>query len=196
MLDTSEQRSGLPARCSPWIARSISSTCWPDRRRRWASVRWPSGPICCGHRAPAAAQPAASWLRAPRRVTEALCRHCSAGSSIEDEAECVVLRPPGGGSGLSFQTEVGYAPPVWTAGPGQQKMRMHLDLPVAIWTPRACVHASQHRSTISYRDGVALSVPRGPIACAPVRRPSRAHGDSGLSRRGSRRRHARGALWR
>jgi catechol 2,3-dioxygenase-like lactoylglutathione lyase family enzyme len=40
---------------------------------------------------------------------------------VEDEAEWVVLRPPGGGSGLSFQTEERYAPPIWPAGPGQQQ---------------------------------------------------------------------------
>ena len=49
---------------------------------------------------------------------------------VEDEAEWVVLRPPGGGSGLSFQTEERYAPPIWPAGPGQQQMMMHLDLAV------------------------------------------------------------------
>jgi hypothetical protein len=41
-----------------------------------------------------------------------------------------MLRPPGGGAGLSFQTEDAYVGPAWRAGPGQQQMMMHLDIRV------------------------------------------------------------------
>jgi catechol 2,3-dioxygenase-like lactoylglutathione lyase family enzyme len=42
----------------------------------------------------------------------------------------VVLRPPSGGTGLSFQYEPGYVPPVWPTVPGAQQMLMHLDIAV------------------------------------------------------------------
>jgi catechol 2,3-dioxygenase-like lactoylglutathione lyase family enzyme len=48
----------------------------------------------------------------------------------EDEPDWVTLRPPGGGAGLSFQTERAYARPVWPAGPGDPQMSMHLDIEV------------------------------------------------------------------
>jgi Glyoxalase-like domain len=35
-----------------------------------------------------------------------------------DEPDWVKLDPPGGGTGLSFQTETAYVPPTWPAGPG------------------------------------------------------------------------------
>jgi catechol 2,3-dioxygenase-like lactoylglutathione lyase family enzyme len=47
-----------------------------------------------------------------------------------DEPDWVTLRPPGGGAGLSFQTEKAYARPTWPAGPGDQQMMMHLDIEV------------------------------------------------------------------
>jgi catechol 2,3-dioxygenase-like lactoylglutathione lyase family enzyme len=48
----------------------------------------------------------------------------------EDEPDWVVLRPPGGGTGLSFQTEPAYVRPVWPAGPQQPQMMAHLDIQV------------------------------------------------------------------
>jgi hypothetical protein len=42
----------------------------------------------------------------------------------------VTLRAPGGGAGLSFQTEPNYARPVWPAGSGDPQMSMHLDIEV------------------------------------------------------------------
>ncbi len=48
----------------------------------------------------------------------------------QDEPGWVKLRPPGGGPGLSFQTESAYQPPVWPAGPGDQQMQVHLDIAV------------------------------------------------------------------
>jgi catechol 2,3-dioxygenase-like lactoylglutathione lyase family enzyme len=47
-----------------------------------------------------------------------------------DEPDWVTLRPPGGGTGLSFQTERAYVRPVWPAGPGDPQMSMHLDIEV------------------------------------------------------------------
>jgi catechol 2,3-dioxygenase-like lactoylglutathione lyase family enzyme len=47
-----------------------------------------------------------------------------------DEPGWVTLRPPGGGTGLSFQTETSHVRPVWPAGPGDQQMMIHLDIEV------------------------------------------------------------------
>ncbi|MER7481833.1 VOC family protein [Streptomyces sp. NPDC126510] len=48
----------------------------------------------------------------------------------EDGPDWVHIRPPGGGTGLSFQTEPAYVPPVWPSGPGRQQMMIHLDIEV------------------------------------------------------------------
>jgi catechol 2,3-dioxygenase-like lactoylglutathione lyase family enzyme len=47
-----------------------------------------------------------------------------------DEPGWVTLRPPGGGPGLSFQTEELYVRPAWPARPGDQQMMMHLEIQV------------------------------------------------------------------
>jgi catechol 2,3-dioxygenase-like lactoylglutathione lyase family enzyme len=47
-----------------------------------------------------------------------------------DEPGWVALAAPGGGAGLSFQTEEGHVRPEWPAGPGDQQMMMHLDIEV------------------------------------------------------------------
>jgi hypothetical protein len=47
-----------------------------------------------------------------------------------DEPDWVTLRPPGGGVGLSFQTESRYVRPVWPAGEGDPQMQIHLDIEV------------------------------------------------------------------
>lgn len=44
--------------------------------------------------------------------------------------EWVVVKPPNGGPGLSFQLETGHVPPSWPAGPGDQQMQAHLDIGV------------------------------------------------------------------
>jgi predicted enzyme related to lactoylglutathione lyase len=46
------------------------------------------------------------------------------------EPDWVTVRPPGGGAGLSFQTEAAYTRPTWPAGPGDQQMMVHLDIEV------------------------------------------------------------------
>ncbi|MEU7888577.1 VOC family protein [Microbispora bryophytorum] len=48
----------------------------------------------------------------------------------DDEPGWVTLRVPGGGTGLSFQTEKLYERPVWPAAPGGQRMMLHLDIEV------------------------------------------------------------------
>ncbi|MEU9570272.1 VOC family protein [Streptomyces massasporeus] len=48
----------------------------------------------------------------------------------EDGPDWVHIRPADGGTGLSFQTEPAYVPPVWPSGPGRQQMMIHLDLEV------------------------------------------------------------------
>ncbi|TDQ54372.1 VOC family protein [Actinorugispora endophytica] len=48
----------------------------------------------------------------------------------EDGTDWVTLRPPGGGPGLSFQTEPVYTAPEWPAVEGAQQMAAHLDIEV------------------------------------------------------------------
>ena len=47
-----------------------------------------------------------------------------------NEPEWVMIKPPDGGTGLSFQYEEGYIPPVWPTAPGKQQMMLHLDIAV------------------------------------------------------------------
>ena len=49
---------------------------------------------------------------------------------VENQPEWVMVRPPSGGTGLSFQYEQGYIPPVWPTVPGEQQMMLHLDIAV------------------------------------------------------------------
>ena len=46
------------------------------------------------------------------------------------EEHWVKLSSPHGGAALSFQTETAYVRPTWPAGPGDQRMMMHLDIKV------------------------------------------------------------------
>ncbi|UBU14161.1 VOC family protein [Nonomuraea gerenzanensis] len=48
----------------------------------------------------------------------------------DEEPGWVVLRPPGGGAGLSFSTDPQYVRPTWPARPGAQQMMAHLDIEV------------------------------------------------------------------
>lgn len=71
------------------------------------------------------------------------------GWSIEqEEADWVKLRAPGGGAGLSFQTEKAYVPPVWPAGDGDPQMMMHLDIEVDD-LDRASTHAVAAGATVA-----------------------------------------------
>jgi catechol-2,3-dioxygenase len=49
-------------------------------------------------------------------------------STIQEDENWVTLGAPGGGPGLSFQTEENYVRPVWPAGPGEPQMSVHLDI--------------------------------------------------------------------
>jgi catechol 2,3-dioxygenase-like lactoylglutathione lyase family enzyme len=42
----------------------------------------------------------------------------------------VVIKPPGGGTGLSFQLETEHEPPAWPTKRGTQQMQLHLDIGV------------------------------------------------------------------
>jgi len=44
------------------------------------------------------------------------------------EPDWVLMRHPDGGTGLAFQSEPGYQPPVWPEETGQQQKMLHLDL--------------------------------------------------------------------
>lgn len=66
----------------------------------------------------------------------------------QDEPEWVTLVSPDGGAGLSFQSDAGYAPPVWPAGPGAQQMMMHLDIAVADLA-EASAHAQEAGATLA-----------------------------------------------
>jgi catechol 2,3-dioxygenase-like lactoylglutathione lyase family enzyme len=45
-----------------------------------------------------------------------------------EEPGWVILRSPGGGPSLNFQTEAGYVRPAWPTRPGGQQMMMHLEI--------------------------------------------------------------------
>lgn len=49
---------------------------------------------------------------------------------VTEEPGWVTLRPDGGGTGLSFQTEDAYVRPVWPASGGDPQMMTHLDIEV------------------------------------------------------------------
>jgi catechol 2,3-dioxygenase-like lactoylglutathione lyase family enzyme len=49
---------------------------------------------------------------------------------VQKDAGWVKLRPPGGGTGLSFQAEPLHARPVWPAVAGEQQIQAHLDIEV------------------------------------------------------------------
>lgn len=49
---------------------------------------------------------------------------------VADEPVWVMLKPPEGGTGLSFQYEAEYVPPVWPTTEGEQQMMSHLDIGV------------------------------------------------------------------
>jgi catechol 2,3-dioxygenase-like lactoylglutathione lyase family enzyme len=70
-------------------------------------------------------------LGAPDAGELAAFYHRLLGWPVErDEPDWVMLGAPGGGPGLSFQTEVDHVRPTWPAGTGDQQMMIHLDIEV------------------------------------------------------------------
>jgi predicted enzyme related to lactoylglutathione lyase len=51
-------------------------------------------------------------------------------TTVADEPDWVTIKAPGGGPGLSFQTEPVYRRPTWPSKPEQQQMMVHLDIEV------------------------------------------------------------------
>ena len=51
------------------------------------------------------------------------------GEPATDE-DWVVIKPPGGGTGLACQLEPDHVPPVWPATTNAQQMQLHLDIGV------------------------------------------------------------------
>jgi catechol 2,3-dioxygenase-like lactoylglutathione lyase family enzyme len=73
----------------------------------------------------------ATVLDAPdARALAAFYRRLLGWTVTKDEPAWVQLSPPGGGPGLSFQTEAAYVRPTWPARPGDQQMMLHLDIEV------------------------------------------------------------------
>ena len=52
-------------------------------------------------------------------------------SREKDTPKWVKLVPPGGGAGLSFQSEPAYVRPKWPSSRDRQQMMLHLDIEVA-----------------------------------------------------------------
>lgn len=50
--------------------------------------------------------------------------------AVADEPDWVKLDPPGGGPGLSFQSEPAYVAPSWPSTSDAQQMMVHLDIEV------------------------------------------------------------------
>jgi catechol 2,3-dioxygenase-like lactoylglutathione lyase family enzyme len=49
---------------------------------------------------------------------------------VTNDPVWVMVKPPSGGTGLSFQLETEHVRPVWPAVPGEQQMMTHLDIAV------------------------------------------------------------------
>jgi predicted enzyme related to lactoylglutathione lyase len=100
------------------------------------------------------------------------------GWSVEqDEPDWVKLRAPGGGPGLSFQTEAAYRRPTWPSGAGDQQMMVHLDIAVDDLNA-AGAHASAAGAVLAQyqpQDGVRVYLdPAGHPFCLFVADPDRA----------------------
>ncbi len=91
----------------------------------------------------------AAVLGAPQARELGLFYQRLLGWDIElDTADWFMLRPPGGGAGLSFQTETEHTPPAWPAGRDEQQMQLHLDLR-ATDLDAACRHAEECGATVA-----------------------------------------------
>ncbi len=66
----------------------------------------------------------------------------------EDQPDWVMLAPPEGGAGLSFQTEPHFVRPQWPSTPDRQQMMIHLDIEVDD-LPWAVAHARALGATLA-----------------------------------------------
>jgi catechol 2,3-dioxygenase-like lactoylglutathione lyase family enzyme len=70
---------------------------------------------------------------------------------VTNEPAWVMVRPPSGGTGLSFQHEPDHVPPVWPSAPGEQQMMSHLDIAVedldaaVAWAREAGARLADHQ---------------------------------------------------
>lgn len=64
------------------------------------------------------------------RQLAAFYRRLLGWATQQDEPGWVKLGSPGGGPGLSFQTEPAYQRPTWPSDPARQQMMVHLDIAV------------------------------------------------------------------
>jgi len=69
-------------------------------------------------------------------------------SVVGEEPGWVVLRPPGGGTGVSFSSDPLYTPPVWPATTDHQQMMEHLDVWVSD-VARGVEHALAEGATLA-----------------------------------------------
>jgi catechol-2,3-dioxygenase len=69
-------------------------------------------------------------------------------STIQEDDDWITLGAPGGGAGLSFQTEKQFARPVWPAVAGDQQMSVHLDIKVEDLAG-AAAHAEKAGATLA-----------------------------------------------
>ncbi|MEU9211967.1 VOC family protein [Streptomyces sp. NPDC048415] len=98
-----------------------------------------------------------------------------------EEPDWVLIGPTYGGTALAFETERLYTPPVWPAGPGDQRMMLHLDIEVddlAEETARAVAEGATLADYQPQEDVRVLLDPAGHPFCLWVhtrhsRRPSR-----------------------
>jgi len=67
----------------------------------------------------------------------------------DDGPTWVTTVPPGGGPGLSFQTESEHVAPRWPSGAGDQQMQVHLDIAVADVEPLKNIYLRTMKALIA-----------------------------------------------
>lgn len=85
-----------------------------------------------------------------------------------DDTTWVVVRPPGGGTGLAFQEEPLHEAPAWPSARGVQQMQLHLDLQVPELGPavRRAEELGARQAEHQPQDDVRVMVdPVGHIFC-------------------------------
>ena len=82
------------------------------------------------------------------RELAAFYRRLLGWTAEKDEPNWVKLSPPGGGPGLSFQSEPEYVPPKWPSNRSHQQMMLHLDIEVQDLAA-ASEHATECGATLA-----------------------------------------------